>query len=309
MPACLTGFWLLPLNLMVATIEYIEEIIETLAQAYQANANTESRLGNVIELNTSCGDEVMVTADLHGHRQNFNAIRQIADLANHPRRHLILQEVCHGGPKYPSSGGCMSHMMLEDVAKLKVQFPQQVHFLMSNHEWSELMDFPILKNQEMLNLLFRFGMQEMYGPATDKVRNAYLPFLRTLPLAVKVEKGIWISHTLPENVDREKFDARILDQEISESDLEENGPLFQFIWGRDFRQANADAFANFVDADVLIHGHEPSETGYDAPNTRQIILDSHGDNATYVMLPIGKQLSQQDIIKRIKKIRPAASFK
>ena len=100
-----------------------------------------------------------------------------------------------------------------------------------------------------------------------------------------------------------------MDQEISESDLEENGPLFQFIWGRDFRQANADAFANFVDADVLIHGHEPSETGYDAPNTRQIILDSHGDNATYVMLPIGKQLSQQDIIKRIKKIRPAASFK
>ena len=294
---------------MVATIEYIEEIIETFAKAHQANAITESRLGNVIELNASLGDEVMVTADLHGHRPNFNAIRQIADLANHPRRHLILQEVCHGGPKYPSNGGCMSHMMLEDVAKLKVEFPQQVHFLMSNHEWSELMDFPILKNQQILNLLFRFGMQEMYGPATDKVRSSYLPFLRTLPLAVRVDKGIWISHTLPENVDREKFDSKILDKEINDSDLEENGPLFQFIWGRDFRQANADAFASSIEADVLIHGHEPTDAGFDVPNSKQIILDSHGDNGSYLLLPIGKQLNQQEIIKRIKKLRPAASFK
>ena len=146
-------------------------------------------------------------------------------------------------------------------------------------------------------------MQEMYGPATDKVRSAYLPFLRTLPLAVRVENGIWISHTLPENVDREKFDTKILDKEITDSDLEENGPLFQFIWGRDFRQANADAFANSIEADVLIHGHEPSEDGFDVPNSRQIILDSHGDNATYLMLPIGKQLGQKEIIKRIKKLR------
>ena len=294
---------------MVATIEYIEEIIETFAKAHQANAMTESRLGNVIELKPSLGDEVMVTADLHGHRPNFNAIRQIADLANHPQRHLVLQEVCHGGPKYPSNGGCMSHMMLEDVAKLKVEFPQQVHFLMSNHEWAELTDYPILKNQQMLNLLFLFGMQEMYGLATDKVRNAYLPFLRTLPLAVRVEKGIWLSHTLPENVDREGFDTKLLDEEITDGDLEENGPLFQFIWGRDFRQENAEAFANFVGADILIHGHEPTEEGFDVPNSRQIILDSHGDNGTYVMLPIGKQLAQQDIVKRIKKLRPAASFK
>ena len=294
---------------MVATIEYIEKIIETFALAHHANAATEARLGNVIELKPSLGDEVMVTADLHGHRPNFNAIRQIADLANHPKRHLIIQEVCHGGPKYSTNGGCMSHMMLEDVAKLKVEFPQQVHILMSNHEWAELTDNPILKSQQILNLLFRFGMQEMYGPATDTVRAAYLPFLRTLPLAVRVEQGIWISHTLPENVDREGFDTRLLDKEINEEDLEENGPLFRFIWGRDFRQANADAFAAAVDAEILIHGHEPTEEGFEIPNARQIILDSHGDNGTYLLLPIGKHLSQQELIKRIKRLRPAVGIK
>ncbi len=288
---------------MAATIQYIERIIERFQNAHQANANTEARLGNVIELKASVADEVMVTADLHGHRTNFNIIRRIADLAKHPKRHLILQEVCHGGPKHPYSGGCMSHQMLEDVAKLKVDFPDQVHFLMSNHEWAELTDYPIIKNQKVLNLMFRTGMQEMYGPATDKVRDAYVPFLRTLPLAVRVDKGIWISHTLPENVRRKGFDLSLLDDELGDEDLVENGPLFHFIWGRDFSQENADAFAAKIDADILIHGHEPSENGYEVPNARQVILDSHGDHGVYVMLPVGEKLSQSDVVERIKPLQ------
>ena len=51
----------------------------------------------------------MVTGDLHGHRRNFNLIRRIAASDNIPERHLVLQEVCHGGPTYPQNGGCMSH--------------------------------------------------------------------------------------------------------------------------------------------------------------------------------------------------------
>jgi hypothetical protein len=288
---------------MVATIEYIERVIDTFDRAVQANAATEARLGNIVELKTTLADDVMVTADLHGNRPNFNVIRRIADLANHPRRHLIIQEVCHGGPTYPNSGGCMSHMMLEDVAKLKVQFPHQVHFLMSNHEMAELTDFPIVKNQKMLNLLYRFGMQEMYGAATDKVREACLPFLRTLPLAVRVQHGIWISHTIPEAVDRMGFNNSILDTELIEEDFAEDMPAFNFVWGRDFRQSNADAFAKAVEAKVLIHGHEPAEQGYDVPNTRQIILDSHDDNGVYVILPVGENLTQDDVVKRIKRLR------
>ena len=288
---------------MVATIEYIERVIKPFEKAVHANATTEARMGNVVELKAAMADDVMVTADLHGNRQNFNAIRRIANLADHPRRHLIIQEVCHGGPTYPNSGGCMSHMMLEDVAKLKVEFPHQVHFLMSNHEMAELTDFPIVKNQKMLNLLFRFGMQEMYGVATDKVREACLPFLRTLPLAVRVDHGIWISHTIPEGVDQKEFNTKLLDSELSEEELVEDSPAFNFVWGRDFRQANADAFAKAVEANVLIHGHEPAEQGYNVPNTRQIILDSHADNGVYVMLPVGETLTQEDIVKRIKPLR------
>nr|NKB45418.1 hypothetical protein [Alphaproteobacteria bacterium] len=83
------------------------------------NLNTPGREHNVVRITPEMGDEVMITADLHGHRRNYAKIRRIADLANNPKRHLVLQEVCHGGPTYPSNGGCMSHTMLEDVARLK----------------------------------------------------------------------------------------------------------------------------------------------------------------------------------------------
>ncbi len=289
---------------MVATIEYIERVIDTFAKATRANTNHPARMGNVIELTKDVANEIMVTADLHGHRANFNRIRQIADLGAHPRRHLVLQEVCHGGPTYPISGGCMSHQMLEDVASLKAKFPEQVHFLISNHELAEMTDYPIVKHGKMLNLMFRFGMQEMYGPATNKVREAFVPFLKTLPLAIRVPEGIWISHTVPDKVDQAKFATEIFDRPLRDDDFVEDSPLFSFVWGRDFRQQNADAFAEQVNAKILIHGHEPSSDGYSAPNSRQVILDCSADQAKYVILPVGESLTQEDVISRIRPLAP-----
>src|SRR5690606_12117644 len=186
---------------MLSTIEHSENVIATYQAAAEANRKTPDRVGNVVGITAELADEVMITADLHGNRRNFTAIRRVAALDQHPRRHLVLQEVCHGGPTYPGNGGCMSHTMLEDVAQLKAQYPHQVHFLMSNHELAELTDYPILKQKKMLNLLFRLGMQEAYGPALEKVREAALPFLRSCPLAVRLPGGVVVCHSAPAHFD------------------------------------------------------------------------------------------------------------
>ena len=159
-------------------------------------------------LTKEAADEVMITGDLHGHRRNFNLIRKIAALDKHPQRHLVLQEVCHGGPLYMQNSGCMSHTLLEDVAILKNKYPDRVHFILGNHELAELTDFPIQKNKQLLNLLFRLGLQQMYGPATEKIREAYLPFLQSCPLAVRMPHGEFISHSIPENCDTQGFRRR-----------------------------------------------------------------------------------------------------
>ncbi len=287
---------------MVAAIEYIEKIIATFGQATEANLQTPGRVGNVIELTAELADEVMVTGDLHGHRRNFNLIRKTSALDAHPRRHLILQEVCHGGPTYPQNGGCMSHTLLEDVAGLKVKYPQRVHFILGNHELAELADYPIQKNRQMLNLLFRMGLQQMYGPAADKVRESFFPFLRSCPLAVRMPGGVFISHSVPENCDTQKFDSSIFTRQLDKDEYLERASIFQLVWGRDYRQENAQAFAELVGANVLLNGHEPCPEGFNAPNQLQIIIDCCAEKASYVILPTDRQFSHADILQRIERL-------
>lgn len=285
---------------MVASIEFIENTVATLGKAREANLNTPGREGNIVVLTSDLADDVMITADLHGHRRNFNRIKRIADLEHNPKRHLILQEVCHGGPTYPSNGGCMSHGMLEDVARMKVQYPDRVHFILSNHELAELTEYPILKVGKMLNLMFRLGISEMYGPASEKIREAYLSFIASCPLGVRLPSDIFVCHSAPEKCDAKGFDTTVFDRELTGVDLKEGSDVFAMVWGRDYRPENAEAFARLVEAKVLIHGHTPCEKGFSAPNDLQIILDCCAEPASYVILPTSGDLTHGEVMKRIK---------
>lgn len=285
---------------MVATPDIIDRVISTYHEAARLNLQTPGRQGNLVVLDSAQAEEVMVTADLHGNRTNFTKLLKIAELETRPRRHLVMQEVCHGGPTYPG-GGCMSHIMLEDIARLKVQFPAQFHFLMSNHELAELTDFPITKGRRLLNLSFRCGLHEHYGDAAEAVRLACLEFLRTLPLALR-SGGAFVCHSLPERVDSEGFDVSVFERPLIPADLECHGAAFKLVWGRDFRPANADAFAKLVGADVLIHGHEPCSNGYSVPNHRQVILDCCSEKACYLLLRPGETLHQKEVVEHIARL-------
>jgi hypothetical protein len=288
---------------MVASAEIVDNVIETFRRAAETNRSTPGRRGNVVVLDDSAGGDVMITADLHGHRLNFARLLEIADLPAHPRRHLVVQEVCHGGPAYPG-GGCMSHLLLEDVARLKTEWPAQFHFLLSNHELSELTDFPIMKQQQVLNLHFRGGLQEMYGAATERVREAYCEFIASCPLALRLVKAnTLITHSLPKQVDELGFDVSLFERPLEPADLASDGDVFRLVWGRDFRDENADAFARLVGADLFITGHEPCSSGYSVPNPRQVILDCCGDRACYLLLPLDRRLTQPQIVQRIEELK------
>jgi hypothetical protein len=285
---------------MPASPQAVAAILNECQVAAAANRDCPARQGNVVRLSPDLANEVMIVADLHGNRLNFEKLLQIADLDNHPQRHLVMQEVCHGGPEYPGEGGgCMSHLLLEDCIRLKTEYPERFHFLLSNHELAELGEFPICKSRRMLNLLFRCGINELYGCAGERVRDAYLQFLATCPLAVRLTSGVFISHSCPDNCDREPFDVSIFERPLSCADYKSGSPAFRLVWGRDFRPANAEAFARQVKASILIHGHEPCEEGFSAPNARQVIIDGCCSHATYLILPVGPQLTQADVVAKI----------
>jgi hypothetical protein len=194
----------------------------------------------------------------------------------------------------------MSHLLLEDVARWKLQFPQQVHYLLSNHELSELTDFPIAKCGRILNLQLRAGIQEQYGDAASEVRDAAMEFVGSCPLAVHLSNGVFLCHGAPNLVDQNGFDTGVFDRTLTADDLRSGGAAFRLVWGRDFRPENAAAFASLVGAKILIHGHEPCAAGYSVPNSQQIILDCCGQNACYLLLPVTEDLNHQQIVQRIK---------
>lgn len=284
---------------MVVPIKEIEKVIAGYGAAAEGNLRAPGREGSLVVLTPQLADEVMITGDLHGNRPNFEAVQGLADLGAHPMRHLVLQEVCHGGPTYASNGGCMSHTMLEDVARLVTQYPGRVHFILGNHELAELTDYPIQKNRQMLNLLFRLGLKEAYGSDADRVREAYSPFLRSCPLGVFLPGGIFVTHSIPEKVDSLPFDTSIFTRSLEPGEFHQRDGVFDLVWGRDSRRENAVAFAQQVGAKILINGHDPCPEGFNAPNDIQIVLDSCGAKACYVNLATDQEWTHARIVERI----------
>jgi hypothetical protein len=283
---------------MIASPHDVANVVAMFDRAAEANRQMPGRQGSTVTLTPESADEVMITGDLHGHRGNFDRIRQIAALDRHPRRHLVIQEVCHGGPSYPG-GGCMSHTILEDVADLVAKHPQQVHLILGNHELAELADFPICKNNQLLNMSFRIGLRQRYSSASEEVRLGLIRFLWSCPLAVRLPQGVLVTHSLPDRVDSQGFDPSVLLRELRAGDGVDGTDVFRLVWGRDYRRQNAQAFAALLGAKFLITGHEPCFKGFATPNDLQLILDCCGDKGAYVILPIEAKPIQSQIVARI----------
>jgi hypothetical protein len=279
-----------------------QQVVELLEKAALANRTTPSRKGNVVEVPSTPGSELFITADLHGNWLNYDRILKLAALDEHPLRHLVLQEVCHGGPGYPTEGGCMSHLLVEEVARLKLEFPERVHFILSNHELAEATDFVVSKGGRLLNMGFRTGLREMYGEAAEEVHLALKRFLLSCPLALRSSHGLFVSHSLPAKLDRCPFYPGVLTDDWTEGDLSPEGAVFRMVWGRDFRRENAQEFANMVKAKVLIHGHEPCASGYLVPNDLQIIIDGSGPEGCYLLLPLDRPLKHGEVVARLKRL-------
>ena len=271
-----------------------DRLLYTLRRAVQAFRETPGRRGRLVELQGAA--EVLVAGDLHGNIENFRRLLQRADLAKYPARHLVLQEVIHGPFVYPG-GGEKSHQLVDLMAALKCHFPRQAHFLLGNHELSQALGRRIAKGDLDLNDLFREGVRSAYGARADEIYAAYLDLFAAVPLALRTANRVFLSHSLPPAPLLPQFDLSVLERDAaSPDDLQPGGTVHALVWGRDTRAENAAAFLQKVDADLLITGHVPCDDGFEAPNDRQLILDSLGAPAAYCLFPTDRPLTHPDLI-------------
>jgi hypothetical protein len=276
-----------------------DQVVETFGAAADENRMEPLRQEQVVFLPGE--GELWMTGDLHDHRRNFDKLIRAADLGNNPQRHLILHELIHGD-HYDASGAEESWITLLRAAELKCDYPEQVHFLLANHDLAQIHGKGIMKAGLSVCEAFTKGVKKTFEGQHHLVTAAISEFLLSLPLAAKAENGIFCCHSLPTDDQVDNFDYSIFERPLVGADYAaRTGPVYQLIWGRNMSTATVDKFAEQVGATLIINGHQPQESGYLVNGERQLILASDHNQGVFLPIDLGQQYTMDDLVERIQK--------
>ena len=272
------------------------KIIKLLKKGMEANNVERFREGNLVRLPRY--GELIITGDLHGHHRNFERIVSYCDLGNNPDRHVVLQEIIHGGPE-DAEGGCLSYKLLFDTVRYKIEYPDRVHFIMGNHDTAFINNSRVMKNGKEMNASMRSALDREFAGASEKVKLAIKQFLFSQPLAVGCPNGIFISHSLPADRYLAKFDPGILNRQLKINDVVRPGSAYLLTWGRRHSQKLLDKMAEMLDADIFILGHQRQEQGYCLAGANLIIIASDHNHGCILPIELAKSYTVEELIDLI----------
>jgi hypothetical protein len=277
-----------------------DSVIETLETAREENALSRYRQGQVITLPGE--GEVWMTGDIHDHRSNFNKLINAADLGNHPDRHLILHELIHGD-HFDSNGAEGSWQTLARAAELKCDFPDQVHFLLANHDLAQIYGEGIMKSGLSVCEAFNAGVKRDFADHGTGVTVAITEFLLSLPLAVRCPNGLFFCHSLPKDEQIANFDFSVFDRSpLEPADYKRRvGPVYQLIWGRHVTPAGVAVFAEKVGASIIVTGHQPQDFGYAVNGDQHLIIASDHNQGVFLPLDLGGTYTVEEMVERLQK--------
>jgi hypothetical protein len=281
------------------------KVLATVERAIELCRATPGRTGGLVRLGDA--EEVMVVGDLHGNIPAFRRFLDLAALGANPGRHMVLQELVHGPRMYPNDAGDKSHQLVDVVCALKCQYPKRVHLILGNHELSELTDRPIAKGGVALNALFRMGIETAYGEMVGPIYAAYLRLFAALPLACVTPNRVMVVHTLPDARDVETFDPAVFAADTWPGEwTTRRGPVYAITWGRDTDDASVDRFAQIVDADLFVTGHQPCDEGFRRANHRQVIIDGTDPYPACCLFPAKGEVTIERLMEGVKVLAPEA---
>jgi len=270
-----------------------KEIIDLLKKGIEANNADKFRRGSLVRLPPQ--GTCLTTGDIHGYRRNFERIFTFADLAHNPDRHVILQEIIHGGPE-DNEGGCLSYKLLFDVARYKLRFPDRVHIIMGNHDTAFINNSKVMKNGKEMNFAMRAALDREFGKVSEDVKLAIKQFLFSQPLAVRFPKRIFASHSLPADRYADKFDDMIFDRPLRINDVVRPGSAYLLTWGRCHSQKLLDKMAETLNTDIFVLGHQRQEQGCSKAGTNLIILATDHNHGCILPIELAKSYTIDDLM-------------
>jgi hypothetical protein len=273
-----------------------DDIISLLRNARDANYSDKYRQGNLI---IPPADALLVaTGDIHGHHRNFERIITYADLASHPERHLLLQEIIHGGP-VDEKGNCLSYKLLFDAVRYKVDFPDRVHFIMANHDTTFINNGQVIKDGKEMHRSMVCAIDREFQTHSPSVKTAMADFFFSQPLAVKCPNRIWLSHSLPADRCVDAFDKEIFSRKLTIEDTLQPLSAYLLTWGRKHSQETLDKMAKLLDVDIFILGHQRQPQGWSQAGSNLLIIASDHNHGCLLPIDLSKTYSIDQLIASI----------
>jgi hypothetical protein len=270
--------------------------IDLLNRGIAANHTDKFRRGNLIHLPAE--GSLIISGDIHGHRRNLERLITYADPAGHPDRHIILQEIIHGGPE-DDAGGCLSYQLLFTAAQWKLDFPDQVHFVMGNHDTACIISSDVMKGGKEMNRAMSAALDREFRGASPEVLLAIRQFLFSQPLAVRCANRLWVSHSLPSDHFADQFDPGILDRELRIADCEKPGSAYLLTWGRRHSQGALDRLAQQLDVDVFVLGHQAQPEGWRQAGDNLLILACDHNHGHILPIDLSKSYTVAELTKSL----------
>ncbi|MHC4696918.1 MAG: metallophosphoesterase [Planctomycetota bacterium] len=270
---------------------------EAFLEAAQLNRDDPLLNGSLLEFPDY--GQVVMTGDLHGHRRNFDKLQRYCDLEHFGARHVILHELIH--EEVASMTACdNSHEVLLDAARWKCAFPDQIHFLQSNHELAQATGHEISKNGRIVTMAFEEAVFGAYDPGPERVIEAMYVFIQSLPLAGRTPHRIFLSHSLPSPRDLPGFDPAIFSRFPTLRDYKDRGSAHMLIWGRYHTKPALETLAELLNVDYFICGHQPQEMGFSVLHERMLILASDHNHGVFLPLDLSKPVTLEKLTKNIR---------
>jgi hypothetical protein len=273
-----------------------QTIIDLLNEGTEANNADKYRRDNLISLPAE--GSLIITGDLHGHCRNFERIVAFTDLANNPDRHILFQEIIHGGPEDPF-GGCLSYRLLFEVIRYKLSFPDRVHIIMGNHDTAFINNSEVMKDGREMNRAMRLAIDREYQQDAEEVKLAIRQNLFSQPLAVRTENRIWMTHSLPSDRLAGKFDPQIFNRQLKINDVVRPGSAYILTWGRRHSQTLLDKLAGQFDIDLFVLGHQPQDKGWKRAGENLIIIASNHNHGCLLPIDLAQSYTVEQLIESI----------
>ena len=278
-------------------------VAELLLQAASLNQSEHCprRQGNVLSFDA--GDRIVCAGDIHGDRGILARLLKHANPGGEGRR-LILQELLHGGPA-DAQGADRSIEVLMRAARAKVQHPDGVFFILSNHDLAELTDGEISKDGCGACKSFRQGMANAFGEAAGEILAAVKTFIASCPLGARCANHVFISHSLPSPGREKCFDPAVLQRPYQDEDYRRGGSIYELVWGRRHDADCLEIMGQMLHAGLFLNGHQPQDNGYEH-NGRQIIIASDHPLGCFAEFDAGEVIDPalfDTIVRRLNAIK------